>query len=119
MLALQGLRQGRIQPEHFNQVPNVLINGASGGVGSFSVTMAKSFGAKVTGVCSTQKMGLLLHKPNAEDLEIVKTLFESGKVIPVIDKCYPLSDVDKAIRYFGEGQTRGKIVISVQHDNDI
>ena len=51
VLALQGLRKGQI-----DKAQRVLINGASGGVGSFAVPIAKSFGADVTGVCSTQKM---------------------------------------------------------------
>lgn len=174
VLALQGLRQGKIE-----QGRKVLINGASGGVGSFAVPMAKSYGAAVTGVCRTskmeflrslgadhvidytqedfttsgkkydlildvqghhsifdyrralslngryvmvggasalifqvmflgtlismtsrRKMGLLLHKPNAQDLEFMKTLFEAGTVTPVVDKCFPLSKVVEAFKYY-------------------
>lgn len=188
VLALQGLRKGKI-----DQVQKVLINGASGGVGSFAVPMAKSFGTEVTGVCRTQKMdfvrslgadhvidytqedftkngqcydlildvkgfhsifdykralnpkgiyvmvggsnalafqvmflgplismtgskkmGLLLHKPTANDLDYMKTLFEAGKVVPIIDKCFPLSEVAEAMRYFGAGRARGKVVITME-----
>jgi len=187
VLALQGLRQGKV-----DQAQKVLINGASGGVGSFAVQIAKSYGAEVTGVCrtrkmdfvgslgadhiidytqedftgsgqqydlildvqgrhsifdyrralssngryvmvggssvlilqvmfmgplismiSSKKMGLLLHKPNANDLDIMKLLFEEGTVTPVIDKCYPLSEVAEALRYYEEGNVKGKVVINM------
>ena len=186
--ALQGLRdKGRIQPGQ-----KVLINGASGGVGTLAVQIAKSFGAEVTGVCSTRKsdmvrsigadhvidytqedftrngqrydlilavngyrpisdykralnakgiyvmvggstaqifqalllgpwmsmtgskkMGALSAKPDQEDLVFVKELVEAGKVIPVIDRRYPLSGVAEALRYLEEGHARGKVVITV------
>lgn len=186
--ALQGLRdKGRIQPGQ-----KVLINGASGGVGTFAVQIAKSFGAEVTGVCSTRKsdmvrsigadhvidytqedftrngqrydlilavngyrpisdykralnakgiyvmvggstaqifqalllgpwmsmtgskkMGALSAKPDREDLVFVKELVEAGKVMPVIDRRYPLSEVGEALRYLEEGHARGKVVITV------
>jgi NADPH:quinone reductase-like Zn-dependent oxidoreductase len=184
--ALQGLRdKGQIQPGQ-----KVLINGASGGVGTFAVQIAKSFGAEVTAVCSTrnvdmvrsmgadqvidytqedftqngqrydlilaangyhpisdykralspkgiyvmtggsmaqmfeamllgpwlsrngsQKMGNLLAKPNQKDLVFVKDLLEAGKVVPVIERRYPLSQVAEAIRYLEAGHARGKVVI--------
>ena len=188
VLALQGLRpKEQLQPGQ-----KVLINGAGGGVGTFAVQIAKSFGAKVTGVDSTQKldmlrsigadhvidytqedftkngqhydlildnvatrsifdyrrvlspagiyvmvggsmaalfqiaflgplismtgrnkMGLLMHKPNPGDLVFMTELFEAGKVEPVIDRCYPLSEVAAALRYFGTGHVRGKVIITV------
>ena len=186
--ALQGLRdKGQIQ-----QGQKVLINGASGGVGTFAVQIAKSFGAEVTGVCSTSKLemvrsigadhvidytqedftkngqrydlilatngyhpisdykralspkgtyvmsggsgaqmfqamllgpvismtgnkktGNLLKKPNKKDLVVLKELLEAGKITPVIDRTYPLSEVPEAIRYLEEGHARGKVVITV------
>lgn len=188
LAALQGLRdKGQIQGGK-----KVLINGASGGVGTFAVQIAKSFGAEVTGVCSTRnldmvrsigadrvvdhtqedctqngqrydlildtaayrsasdyqhalnpkgvyvlvggsmvrlfqvmargpwismpggkKLDFLVSKPNREDLGILKALVETGKVTPVIDRRYKLSEVPEAIRYLEEGHTRGKVVITV------
>ena len=188
--ALQGLRdKGRIQPGH-----KVLVDGASGGVGTFAVQIAKSFGAEVTAVCSTRNvdtaqsigadhvidytredftksgrlydlilgvnayhsifayrralsrdgtfvmvggslvqillamlLGPLLSRIgtkktcffianiNQKDLVFLKDLFESGKVVPVIDRRYPLSDAAEALRYLEEGHAQGKIVITVEH----
>ena len=190
VVALQGLRdEGQIQPRQ-----KVLINGASGGVGTFAVQIAKSFGAEVTAVCSTRnldmarsigadhvidytqedftksgqrydlilaangyhpisdykralrpqgvyvcsggsltqifqsmllgplmsrsggkRMGNLLHRQNAGDLVVMKELLESGKVVPVIDRRYPLNETPEAFRYFGEGHARGKVVITMEH----
>ena len=190
--ALQGLRHKRqIQPGQ-----KVLINGASGGVGTFAVQIAKSFGAEVTAVCSTRnvamarslgadhvidytqedftkngqrydlilavngyqsisdyqralspagmyvmsggsgaqmsqamllgpwismtgskKMGNLLAKPNQKDLVFVKELLEAGKVVPVIDRRYTLSEVPEAIRYLEEGHAKGKVVITLEQNN--
>jgi NADPH:quinone reductase-like Zn-dependent oxidoreductase len=192
--ALQGLRDsGQIQPGQ-----KVLINGASGGVGTFAVQIAKSFGAEVTGVCSTRNLdmvrsigadqvidytqedftqngqrydliidnvgnrsvsdlkralspqgtcvivgfsslGLLFQhmflgplmsmtgskkiglmgtaNANKKDLGFLKELLEAGKVKPVIDRRYPLSEVPEAIRYLEEGHARGKVVITLQHNN--
>lgn len=186
--ALQGLRdKGQIRAGQ-----KVLINGASGGVGTFAVQIAKAFGAEVTGVCSTQnldlvrslgadqvidytqedftqngqqydlimaangyhpiadyrralspqgvyvmsggsgvqmfeamlqgswismtgskKMGNLLARPNQADLVFVTGLLEAGKVVPVIDRCYPLAETAEAIRYLEAGHARGKVVITV------
>ena len=57
-----------------------------------------------------------MHKPN-KGLAFMKELLEAGKVLPVIDRRYPLSEVPEALRYFGEGQARGKIVITLEHNN--
>jgi len=184
--ALQGLRKGRIQ-----RAKRVLINGASGGVGTFAVQIAKTFGAEVTAVCSTQnlevvrsigadhvldytkddfaalgqkydlilaangdrsiwdykralsangtyvmtggsnrqltdallfgpllsmgrqKLGNVLAKPNQADLLFLKELCEAGKVKPMIDRRFPLSEVPAAVRYVEDGHARGKVVITV------
>jgi len=181
LVALQGLRDnGNIQSGH-----KVLINGASGGVGTFAVQVAKSYGAEVTGVCSTKNLDLvrslgadhvidytqedftqneqrydlildsvanrsiseytgaltpegryvavafnvralismsgdkvsqMSHKPNVNDLVYMKELVEAGKVVPVIDKRFPLSEIGEAFRYFEEGHPQGKVVITVEHN---
>ena len=193
--ALQGLRdKGKVQPGQ-----KVLINGASGGVGTFAVQIAKSFGADVTGVCSTrnvdlvrslgadhvvdytkedftkseqrydvildnvtnrsllecrrvltpkgkyvmiggggpndqgligplanpikamllspfvsQEMGMMMADTSQKDLTILADMMQSGKVKPVIDRTYKLSEVPAAIAYLEEGHARGKVVITLE-----
>jgi NADPH:quinone reductase-like Zn-dependent oxidoreductase len=189
--ALQALRdQGEVQPEQ-----KVLIVGASGGVGTFAVQIAKAFGAEVTGVCSTrnldmvrsigadhvidytkedftqsgqgydvildnaeahslsecrralapegtyipnngaggrwvgplgriakarflslfsrQKLQPFLSRENRDDLLALAELIAAGKLTPVIDRAYPLSQAAEALRYVGEGHTQGKVVVTV------
>lgn len=196
--ALQGLRDGgHVQPGQ-----KVLINGASGGVGTFAIQIAKSLGADVTGVCSTknldlvrslgadhvidytkedfmkgdqrydvildnvgtqplsgfrrvltpkgnyvmiggggpndgkwigpmgrpikamvmspfisQKMGFFMAKQDKSDLNVLADLMQSGKVTPVIDRTYTLSQIADAIRYLEQGHARGKVVITVADQN--
>jgi NADPH:quinone reductase-like Zn-dependent oxidoreductase len=59
----------------------------------------------------SNKMGSMMSKPNQKDLAYLKELVEAGKVVPVIDRCYPLSEVADAFRYLEEGHAKGKIVI--------
>ena len=192
LVALQAVRDhGKV---HAGQ--KVLINGASGGIGTFAVQIAKSFGAEVTGVCSTrnvelvrsigadhvidytredftlsgqrydfildnvsnhslsdlrraltptgvlipnagnfgnhwfasagrllraavlfrfgsQTLGRFLVSPKLEDLVALKELIEAGKVTPVIDHTYPLSETAQAMGHVGGGHSRGKVVITV------
>ena len=63
-----------------------------------------------------QKMSNLAAKENQEDLIFVKELIEAGKVKPVIDRRYPLSDAAGALLYYGEGHTRGKVVVIVTEE---
>jgi NADPH:quinone reductase-like Zn-dependent oxidoreductase len=190
LTALQALRDhGRIKEGH-----QVLINGASGGVGTFAVQIAKAFGAEVTGVCSGRNVEMVrslgadkvidytredywadggqydlivdtaafysirkplrvlkptgvyvgvggssstvsvlqslifnpliakikgrrvvtfIEKENQADLVFMKELFEAGKVVPVIDRTYSLSETPQAIRYVEDGHARGKVVITI------
>ena len=66
----------------------------------------------------SNKMGNLLARPNQKDLVFMKELLEAGKVVPVIDRRYPLSEVPEAIRYLEEGHARGKVVITVDQNNN-
>ena len=190
--ALQGLRDdGKIQAGQ-----KVLIQGASGGVGTFALQIAKSFGAKVTAVCSTRNldqarslgadhvidytnenftksgklydlifaangyhslsaykrvltpqgvyvmaggtfpqifqsmllssmmsetggrtMGGVTAKLNQKDLLTLTEMLESGEIVPVIDRQFPLSETAEALRYLGQGHARGKVIINVVSDS--
>jgi len=56
-------------------------------------------------------------KPNKKDLVFIKELLEAGKVVPVIDRRYPLSETAEAIRYLEKGHAKGKVVITVEHND--
>ena len=58
-------------------------------------------------------MGNLLARPNKKDLAFMKELLEAGKVVPVIDRRYPLREVPEALRYLEEGHAKGKVVITI------
>jgi NADPH:quinone reductase-like Zn-dependent oxidoreductase len=62
-------------------------------------------------------MGFMgIAKINRADLDLLKGLFETGKVVPVIDRRYPLSETAEALRYLAEGHAKGKIVITMEHN---
>jgi NADPH:quinone reductase-like Zn-dependent oxidoreductase len=67
-------------------------------------------------IISKKRIRVVLLKPN-KDLAYMNELFEAGKVRPVIDRRYPLSQVSEAFRYYAEGHARGKVVITVEHNN--
>jgi NADPH:quinone reductase-like Zn-dependent oxidoreductase len=62
-------------------------------------------------------MGNLAAKSSQKDLAFIKELLETGQVIPVIDRCYPLAEAAEALRYLGEGHAAGKVVITVAQDS--
>ena len=61
----------------------------------------------------SKKLVNLSAKPNKEDLIFIKELLEAGKLTPVIDRRYSLSEVPEALRYYGGGHARGKVVITM------
>ena len=84
-------------------------------------SMARFFQAMFLGplisITGSKKLGSRMPKPNQKDFIFLKELLEAGKIVPVIDRRYPLSEVAEAIRYLGEGHARGKIVITMVHNN--
>jgi NADPH:quinone reductase-like Zn-dependent oxidoreductase len=90
----------------------VMIGGSS---------MVQAFAAMLLGplisMFGSKKMGFMMAKINQKDLVFVKELIEAGKVVPVIDRRYPLSEVPEALRYLEEGHAQGKIVITMEQIN--
>ena len=65
----------------------------------------------------SKKIRVLAVSPNPKDLVFITELCETGKIVPVIDRRYPLSEVALALRYLGEGRAKGKVVITVEQNN--
>ncbi|MES0340661.1 MAG: NAD(P)-dependent alcohol dehydrogenase, partial [Anaerolineales bacterium] len=84
-------------------------------------SLAQYFQATLLGplisMLGNKKLGSMLAKPNQKDYDYLIELIEAGKVVPVIDRRYPLSEVPEALRYYGGGQVQGKVVITVEHNN--
>jgi len=78
----------------------------------------RSLGRMVTGPVlsglTSQKFVTFMAKSSKEDLRVLGELMEAGKVTPVIDRRYRLSEVPAAVRYLAEGHARGKVVITVE-----
>lgn len=113
-LAVQGLID-------FGQIKSgqkVLANGG-GSTGTLAIQLAKLFDVEVTGVDRLEKlfrkynMHMVGYKAN-KDLEYLVELFETGKLKPVIDKCYSFEKTAHAFRYFGQGRFKGKVVVTFE-----
>jgi NADPH:quinone reductase-like Zn-dependent oxidoreductase len=86
--------------------------GAGDGRSSFRI-VARLLTALLMSRFGRQKLVSFLARRNKDDLVVLKELIEAGKLTPVIDRSYPLSEVPEAIRYLEEGHARGKVVITV------
>ena len=84
------------------------------GGGSYNRVYQTALLGPLISIAGNKKMGILMHEPN-KGLDQVTELLENGKVVPVIDKCYPLSKAAVALSYFGSGQARGKVIITMEH----
>ena len=80
---------------------------------SMSLLLHFTFLGPWISMTGSKKMSALIPKENREDLVLIKELLETGKVVPVIDRSYPLSEVAEAIRYLEEGHAQGKVVITL------
>jgi NADPH:quinone reductase-like Zn-dependent oxidoreductase len=79
----------------------------------FQILFLGSWIRRTTG----KKIRILAVHPNLKDMVYITELCEAGKVVPVIDRRYPLSEVPEALRYFGEGHARGKVIISMEDNH--
>jgi NADPH:quinone reductase-like Zn-dependent oxidoreductase len=69
-------------------------------------------------VMGNKKMGTVFAPPTQKDYAFLIELFEAGRLVPVIDRRYPLDEVAEALRYYGEGHSQGKIVITIVHNDE-
>jgi NADPH:quinone reductase-like Zn-dependent oxidoreductase len=90
----------------------LVIVGGEGG-GRWFGGIDRQLRASMLSLFVRQKLGTFVAKANGKDLVVLKELIEAGKVTPVVDKAYPLSQVPEAIRHLEEGHARGKVAITV------
>jgi NADPH:quinone reductase-like Zn-dependent oxidoreductase len=88
----------------------VLVGGSGG---KWFMGTGRALRAVLVSPLLRQRLRLFLSKERGADLEVLKELIEAGKVTPVIDRTFPVSETPEAIRYVGERSTQGKTVISV------
>ena len=79
--------------------------------------IARAIAALILSRFVNQKFVPFLARPSQEDLTVMCELMKAGKVTPVIDKRYRLSEVRDAVRYLEEGHARGKVVVTVEYSN--
>ncbi len=91
----------------------VMIGGGGPNDGGLIGPMGRPIKALLMSPFTSQKMGMFMAEITKQDLTILADLMQSGKVTPVIDRTYPLTQIAEAIRYLEEGHARGKVVISV------
>ena len=90
----------------------LVIVGGEGG-GRWFGGIDRQLRAQMLSPFVSQKLGTFIAKQKGDDLVVLKELIEAGKVVPVIDTTYPLSEVPEAIRHLEEGHARGKVIITV------
>src|SRR5207248_11610587 len=96
----------------------VLIGGGRASDQGFLGGLGKALWAMVFSKFVNQQMGMMMADANHNDLAILADMMQSGKLKPVIDRTYKLAEVPEAIRYLEEGHARGKVVITVEHNNE-
>ena len=92
----------------------VMIGGGGPNDGRWVGPMARPLKALLISPFISQKMGMMLAQGNKDDLNVLADLMQSGKVTPVIDRTYPLSEIHEAIRYLETGRARGKVIVTVE-----
>jgi NADPH:quinone reductase-like Zn-dependent oxidoreductase len=92
----------------------VMIGGGGPNEGKWVGPMARPIKAMLISPFISQKIGMMMAQGNKDDLNTMADLMQSGKVKPVIDRTYPLSQIADAIRYLEQGHARGKVIITVE-----
>jgi NADPH:quinone reductase-like Zn-dependent oxidoreductase len=92
----------------------VMVGGGGPNDGKWIGPMARPIKAMLMSPFTRQKMGMMLAEPNQKDLNLVAEMMDSGKVKPVIDRTYPLSQIREAMAYLEQGHARGKVIITVE-----
>ena len=100
------------------QSQGILIMVGAPSEASLMSILARLIGSLVMSWFVSQRLVIFLARSNKEDLTIVGELIAKGKVTPVIDRGFSLSEVPEALRYLEEGHARGEVAITLKHDNE-